>query len=87
MPVPLTLASDCDGTDDPLYGKETLTSLKAGDQVTLKVYVAASGGYVTQTATLLEDESTSSYSTEQPATSQLNPFKQQSGPPTTSAAD
>lgn len=60
---------------------------KAGDQVTLKVYVAASGGYVTQTATLLEDESTSSYSTEQPATSQLNPFKQQSGPPTTSAAD
>ena len=60
---------------------------KAGDQVTLKIYVADTNSYVTQTATLLEDESTSSYSTDQPETSQLNPFKQQSGPPTTSAAD
>ena len=44
--VPLTLASDCDGTDDPLYGKETLTSLKAGDQVTLLAFMGDEWAYV-----------------------------------------
>lgn len=37
--IPITLASDCDGTDDPLNAKETLTSLKAGDQVTLLAFM------------------------------------------------
>ena len=44
--VPLTLASDCDGTDDPLYAKETLTSLKAGDQVTLLAFMGDEWAYV-----------------------------------------
>ena len=44
--VPLTLASDCDGTDDPLYGKEPLTSLKAGDKVTLLAFMGDEWAYV-----------------------------------------
>ena len=44
--VPLTLASDCEGTDDPLYGKEPLTSLQAGDKVTLLAFMGDEWAYV-----------------------------------------
>ena len=44
--VPLTLASVCEGTDDPLYGKEPLTSLQAGDKVTLLAFMGDEWAYV-----------------------------------------
>ena len=45
----MTLQSDADATDDPLYGKATIRTLKAGEEVTLLAFVGNDWAYV-QTA-------------------------------------
>ena len=57
---------------------DVIDSKKAGDKVKLKVYIASTKQYAEYTVALLEDESTSSYTTqlnEQNDTE--NPFKTQ----------
>jgi len=44
--MPYTLASDCEGTDDPLVAKAPLMELKAGDQVTLLAFFQSDWVYV-----------------------------------------
>lgn len=47
--LPMTLQSDADATDDPLYGKATIRTLKAGEEVTLLAFMGNDWAYV-QTA-------------------------------------
>ena len=42
----MALRTDADATDDPLYGQAAITSLKAGDQVTLLAFMGSEWAYV-----------------------------------------
>lgn len=42
----MALLTDADATDDPLYGQAAITSLKAGDQVTLLAFMGSEWAYV-----------------------------------------
>ncbi|MBQ2676550.1 MAG: trypsin-like peptidase domain-containing protein [Clostridia bacterium] len=55
---------------------DIIDSKKAGEKITLKVYIARTGTYRTVTTTLLQDNSVSSYTTKVEKTTGFNPFNQ-----------